>query len=173
MINRSMVIAGAVGGLVSLAGYQIVSNTSQPSMAQPSTKTVPLSAPSMKALPQAATAVPRSAAEVQLTFAPIVRRVASAVVNVYARSVVRQQVNPLFSGPLFQQFFGVSPEFRQRVQQSLGSGVIVRSDGTVLTNRHVVEGGQNIVVVLSDKRELKARVLLSDARTDLAVLKMD
>jgi S1-C subfamily serine protease len=121
MINRSMVIAGMIGGLVSLAGYQVVSNTSQPSMAQSSTKTVPLSAPSIKALPQAATAVPQSAGQVQLTFAPIVRRVAPAVVNVYSRSVVRQQVNPIFSDPLFQQFFGVSPEMRQRVQQSLGS----------------------------------------------------
>jgi serine protease Do len=175
MINRSMVMAGAIGGLVSLAGYQIASQTSQPSIAQPSTKAMPLGAPSagMKALPQAATAVPRSAADVQLTFAPIVRRVAPAVVNVYSRSVVRQQVNPLFADPLFQQFFGVSPEMRQRVQQSLGSGVIVRGDGVVLTNRHVIEGGQDIVVVLADKRELKARVLLSDARTDLAVLKID
>jgi Do/DeqQ family serine protease len=173
MINRSLVIAGAIGGLVSLAGYQIVSHTAEPSIAQPSTKSVPASKPSVKALPQAATAVPRSAADVQLTFAPVVRRVAPAVVNVYARSVIKQQVNPLFSDPLFQQFFGVSPEFRQRVQQSLGSGVVVRADGVVLTNRHVVEGGQNIVVALSDKREFKARVLLADARTDLAVLKID
>jgi Do/DeqQ family serine protease len=95
------------------------------------------------------------------------------VVNVYARSVVRQQVNPIFSDPLFQQFFGRSPEFRQRVQQSLGSGVIVRADGVILTNNHVVEGGQDIVVALSDKREFKAKVLLADAKTDLAVLKID
>ena len=175
MINRSMMIAGVIGGLASLAGYQIVSNTSQPSLAQPSGKTAPLPPPSasMKALPQAATTVPQNAGQVQLTFAPIVRRVAPAVVNVYSRSVVRQQVNPLFSDPLFQQFFGVSPEMRQRVQQSLGSGVIVRPDGVIITNRHVIEGGQDIVVVLSDKREFKARVLLSDARTDLAVLKID
>jgi serine protease Do len=173
MINRSMVIAGVIGGLVSLAGYQIASQTTEPSHAQPSAHTVPAPTPSLKALPQAATSVPRSAAEVQLTFAPVVKRVAPAVVNVYARSVVKQQVNPLFSDPLFQQFFGVSPEMRQRVQQSLGSGVIVRPDGVIITNRHVIEGGQNIVVVLSDKREFKARVLLSDARTDLAVLKID
>jgi Do/DeqQ family serine protease len=175
MINRSMVIAGMIGGLVSLAGYQIASNTSQPVAAQPSVKAVRMGAPpsGVKAMPQGATAVPQSMPQVQLTFAPVVRRVAPAVVNVYARSVVRQQVNPMFQDPLFQQFFGVSPEFRQRVQQSLGSGVIVRADGVVITNRHVVEGGQDIVVALSDKREFKARVLLSDARTDLAVLRID
>ena len=117
--------------------------------------------------------VPQSMAQVQLSFAPVVKRVAPAVVNVYARSIVRQQVNPIFSDPLFQQFFGVSPEFRQRVQQSLGSGVIVRADGLILTNNHVVEGGQDIVVALADKREFKARVLLADSKTDLAVLKID
>ena len=61
MINRSMVVAGVIGGLLSLAGYQIASNTSQPSLAQPSSKTVPAPTPSVKALPQAATAVPQSA----------------------------------------------------------------------------------------------------------------
>jgi serine protease Do len=118
-------------------------------------------------------AVPQAMPQVQLTFAPVVKRVAPAVVNVYARSVVQAPMNPLFNDPLFQRFFGVSPEFRQRVQQSLGSGVIVRSDGVVLTNNHVVEGGQDIVVALADKREFKARVLLADTRTDLAVLKID
>jgi Do/DeqQ family serine protease len=118
-------------------------------------------------------AVPQSMPQVQLTFAPVVKRVAPAVVNVYARSVVQTPMNPLFNDPLFQRFFGVSPEFRQRVQQSLGSGVIVRGDGVILTNNHVVEGGQDIVVALSDRREFKARVLLADSRTDLAVLKID
>jgi len=117
--------------------------------------------------------IPQSMPQVQLTFAPVVKRVAGAVVNVYARSIVQAQVNPFFNNPLFQQFFGQSPQFRQRVQQSLGSGVIVRADGIIVTNNHVVEGGQDIVVALSDKREFKARVLLADARTDLAVLKID
>jgi len=117
--------------------------------------------------------VPQSPAQVQLTFAPIVKRVAPAVVNVYARSVVETPMNPLFADPFFQRFFGASPEFRQRVQQSLGSGVIVRADGVILTNNHVVEGGQDIVVALADRREFKAKVLLSDSHTDLAVLKID
>ncbi|HLY06790.1 MAG TPA: Do family serine endopeptidase [Rhizomicrobium sp.] len=116
---------------------------------------------------------PQSMPQVQLTFAPVVKRVAPAVVNVYSRSVVQAQVNPLFADPFFQRFFGATPEMRQRVQQSLGSGVIVRADGIIVTNNHVVQGGQNITVALSDRREFKARVLLADSRTDLAVIKID
>src|ERR1700742_4754839 len=116
--------------------------------------------------------VPQSMAQVQMTFAPVVKRVAPAVVNVYTRSVVQQPVNPFFNDPFFRQFFG-GGEMRQRVQQSLGSGVIVRGDGVILTNNHVVQGGTDIVVALSDKREFKAKVLLADPRTDLAVLKID
>ena len=121
--------------------------------------------------PRALPAAPASMAQVQLTFAPVVKRIAPAVVNVYARTIV-QQVNPFFNDPLFSQLFG-SPEMRQRVQQSLGSGVIVRADGLVLTNNHVVAGGSEIVIALADKREFKAKVLLADPRTDLAVVKID
>ncbi|HEX4158089.1 MAG TPA: Do family serine endopeptidase [Rhizomicrobium sp.] len=124
-------------------------------------------------LGDAPAAQPQSMPQVQLTFAPVVKRVAPAVVNVYSQSVVQQAVNPLFADPLFQRFFGASPELRQRVQQSLGSGVIVRGDGVIVTNNHVVQGGQSIVVALSDHREFKARVLLADSRTDLAVIKID
>ncbi len=116
---------------------------------------------------------PSSMDQVHLTFAPVVKRVAPAVVNVYARSVTQVQVNPFFNDPFFSQFFGATPEMRQRVQQSLGSGVIVRADGLILTNNHVVAGGTDIVVALNDKREFKAKVLTADPRTDLAVLKID
>ena len=116
--------------------------------------------------------VPSAMPQVQLTFAPVVKRIAPAVVNVYARSIVQAPANPLFSDPMFAQLFG-NPQMRQRVQQSLGSGVIVRADGVILTNNHVVQGGSDIVVALADKREFKAKVLLADARTDLAVLKID
>jgi len=121
----------------------------------------------------ASSAVPQSMDAVHLTFAPVVKKVAPAVVNVYARSVVQQQVNPLFADPFFQQFFGYSPQMRRRVEQSLGSGVIVGSDGLVLTNNHVIAGASDIVVALSDHREFKAKVVQADPHLDLAVLKID
>ena len=111
--------------------------------------------------------VPQSPAQVQLSFAPVVAKVAPAVVNVYSRRVVRQAVNPFF-----QQFFGGSP-MRSRVEQSLGSGVIVRPDGIIVTNNHVIEGGQDIRVSLTDRREFDAKVIIADPRTDLAVLRID
>ncbi len=129
-----------------------------------------LTAPALADPPRA---VPTSMPQVQLTFAPVVKRIAPAVVNVYARSTEQVAVNPFFANPLFAQLFGGNPQMRQRVQQSLGSGVIVRADGVILTNNHVVAGGTDIVVALADKREFKAKVLLADPRTDLAVLKID
>jgi serine protease Do len=139
--------------------------------AQNAQNPVRLNDPAVKPLPSLIT--PSSMGQVQLTFAPVVKRVVPAVVNIYARSVVQSQVNPLFADPFFSQFFGATPEMRQRVQQSLGSGVIVRADGIILTNNHVVAGGNEITVVLNDKREYRARVLTADSRTDLAVLKID
>jgi len=129
--------------------------------------------PAHAALAAPQSMVPQSMAQVNLTFAPIVRRVAPAVVNVYTRSVVQAPVNPFFSDPFFRQFFGGGGLNRERVQQSLGSGVIVRSDGTIMTNNHVIQGGTDIVVALADKREFKAKVVLADPRTDLAILKID
>jgi Do/DeqQ family serine protease len=113
-----------------------------------------------------ATRAPASAAEIRLSFAPIVRRVAPAVVNVFSRRVVRAQLDPFWS-----LFAGGTA--RSRVEQSLGSGSIVRSDGVILTNHHNIEGAQEIRVVTSDRREWPATVLLDDPRADLAVLKID
>ena len=112
------------------------------------------------------TRVPASAAETRLSFSPIVRRVAPAVVNVYSKRVVRAQIDPFWSF-----FAGGTP--RSRTEQSLGSGSIVRSDGVILTNHHNIEGAQEIRVVTSDRREWPATVLLDDPRADLAVLKID
>ncbi|MDQ2859609.1 MAG: Do family serine endopeptidase [Pseudomonadota bacterium] len=111
--------------------------------------------------------VPPNLAALQMSFAPIVRRAAPAVVNVYSRRVVRSQVDPFWG-----LFAGGGPA-RDRVEQSLGSGSIVRADGVILTNHHNIENAQEIMVVTADRREWPARVLLDDARADLAVLKID
>jgi Do/DeqQ family serine protease len=110
--------------------------------------------------------VPPDAATMKMSFAPIVRRAAPAVVNVFSKRVVRQQVDPFWS-----LFAGGVP--RERVEQSLGSGSIVRDDGVILTNHHNIENATEIMVVTADRREWPAKVLLDDARADLAVLKID
>jgi Do/DeqQ family serine protease len=118
-------------------------------------------------LPEPTRTVPGDAASLRLSFAPVVRKAAPAVVNVFSRSVVRQMVDP------FWGVFGGVGVPRERIAQSLGSGVIVRSDGVIVTNNHVVAGGQEIMVVLGDRREFPAKVLLADARADVAILKID
>src|SRR5262249_1409910 len=110
-------------------------------------------------------------AELKLSFAPIVQRVAPAVVNVYAAKVVENR-NPLFDDPMFRRFFGTPDMPRDRVQRSLGSGVIVDPSGLVVTNNHVIEGATEVKVALTDKRELEAEMVLKDPRTDLAILRI-
>jgi len=111
--------------------------------------------------------IPDSAVQMKMSFSPVVKRSAPAVVNVFSRRVSRSR--QLSLADLF--YNGGVP--RERVEQSLGSGAIVRPDGVVVTNNHVVEGMTEIVVVLADRREFPATVLLADARSDLAVLKID
>ncbi|MFY9694249.1 MAG: DegQ family serine endoprotease [Xanthobacteraceae bacterium] len=113
--------------------------------------------------------VPPSPAQLELSFAPIVKRVAPAVVNVYAARVIENS-NPFLADPFFRQFFGVVP--RQQVERSLGSGVIVDASGLVVTNYHVIEGASEVKVALSDKREFAADIVLKDQRSDLAVLRI-
>src|SRR5580704_13787659 len=116
--------------------------------------------------------VPQSAGEIRLSFAPVVKRVAPAVVNIYAARVVENRV-PLFDDPIFRRFFGGgSGGPREQVQRSLGSGVIVDSSGLVVTNNHVIENADQIKVALADKREFDADLVLKDARSDLAVLRI-
>jgi Do/DeqQ family serine protease len=116
--------------------------------------------------------VPQSAAELHMSFAPVVKTVRPAVVNVYASRVDRAPRNPLFDDPIFRQFFGDAGQ-QSRVAQSLGSGVIVDPTGLVVTNFHVIEGMTDVKVALSDRREFPAKIVLRDQRTDLAVLKID
>jgi Do/DeqQ family serine protease len=113
--------------------------------------------------------VPSSAAELQLSFAPVVKRAAPAVVNVYAARVVENR-NPFMNDPLFRQFFGAVP--REQVLRSLGSGVIVDPSGLVVTNHHVIADASEVKVALSDKREFDAEIVLKDERSDLTVLRL-
>ena len=117
-------------------------------------------------LPQPTRATPADAASMKQSFSPVVRKAAPAVVNISSKRLVRQQADP------FWQMFGLGAP-RDQVVGSLGSGVIVRADGLIVTNNHVVQGGQEITVALSDRREFVAKILLADPRTDLAVLKID
>jgi Do/DeqQ family serine protease len=113
---------------------------------------------------------PQSLSEVRLSFAPVVKKVRPAVVNVYASRVETMPRNPLFDDPIFRQFFGGDSD--SRVSKSLGSGVIVDPSGLVVTNYHVIEGMTQVKVALSDKREFEAQIVLRDPRTDLAVLRL-
>ncbi len=118
--------------------------------------------------------VPSSGEQIRLSFAPLVKAVSPAVVNIYARRRVQQNLGP-FSDPFFRRFFG--EDFlrglpQERVQNSLGSGVIVREAGLVVTNNHVVQGASEIRIVLADRREFDGELLLADERSDLAVLRI-
>ena len=111
-------------------------------------------------------------------FAAVLKPALPAVVNIHTSKIVKEGQNamPFFNDPFFRQFFGnqfgqMQP--RPEREHSLGSGVIVTSDGTILTNNHVIDGASDIKVQLSDKREFSAKLVGSDPRTDVAVLKID
>ncbi len=114
-----------------------------------------------------AQAVPSSRAEIAFSFSSVVKKTAPAVVNIYTRRVVESRaVSPLFNDPFFQQFFGNDFGFgvpQERVQNSLGSGVILRPDGLIVTNNHVIQKSDQITVVLSDRREFPAQLPLADS----------
>ena len=114
--------------------------------------------------------VPFGRQDMQLSFAPLVRQTAPAIVNVYASSRTRAQ-SPFMGDPFFEQFFG--RQMPPRVQSSLGSGVLVDASGIIVTNNHVIHGADDIKVALPDGREFKSKILLKDETLDLAVLKID
>ncbi len=118
--------------------------------------------------------VPAAKADEIYSFAPVVRKAAPAVVNVYASRTDAQPRNPLFEDPVFRRFFGEGNNARPggATAKSLGSGVIVDASGLIVTNFHVIDGMTDVKIALSDKRELDADIVLRDQRTDLAVLKL-
>ncbi|MCB1840844.1 MAG: trypsin-like peptidase domain-containing protein, partial [Alphaproteobacteria bacterium] len=118
--------------------------------------------------------VPQTQQQLQLSFAPLVKKVMPAVVNIYTKRVVVSPVNsPFLTDPLFRQFFMNNLPMRQHLEASLGSGVILHADGLVVTNAHVIEAATEIVVVLADGREFPAKLALVDKASDLALLRID
>ncbi|MEM7507046.1 MAG: Do family serine endopeptidase [Pseudomonadota bacterium] len=124
--------------------------------------------------PSVAKEVPQSQGQITLSFAPVVKQAAPAVVNIYTKKVVRRRT-PFDDDPFFRQFFGdfFPEQNRTRIENSLGSGVIVDPAGVVVSNHHVVGGADEITVVLNDRREFTAEVIFSDEESDLAVLQLD
>lgn len=125
-------------------------------------------------LAAAETKVPQSQAEISLGFAPVVKQASPAVVNIYAKIVRQGRASPFSSDPFFREFFGrgfAAP--RPRVQNSLGSGVILSADGYVVSNYHVVGTATEIRVVTTDRREYSAQVVLGDKESDIAILRLE
>lgn len=109
------------------------------------------------------------------SFAKAVEIAAPAVVNIFTSRVVRrdESFSPFFNNPFFEDFFNRIPQIPQeRVQRSLGSGVIIESDGLIITNNHVIADADDILIALRDGREEKAEVVGRDPETDLAVLRI-
>ena len=120
-------------------------------------------------------------ARVATSFAPVVKKAAPSVVNIYSTHIVHLRRNRAFDDPFFRQFFGDptaqgngAPRDRTRLEKSLGSGIIISPDGFILTANHVVDGMDEIKVAIPDsKQEYTARIVGNDPLTDVAVLKID
>ena len=108
-----------------------------------------------------------------VSYARAVDTASPAVANLYSTKFANKPTHPLFEDPQFRKFFGDNLPKQRRMESSLGSAVIMSSEGYLLTNNHVVSGADQIVVALKDGRETLARVIGSDPETDLAVLKID
>ncbi len=107
------------------------------------------------------------------SFNDAVAATAPAVVNIYASKVYQERRHPLFDDPLFQRFFGTAPTApKQRRDSSIGSGVIMNTDGYILTNAHVIQIANDIRVTLNDSRQVQAQLIGLDTDTDLAILKI-
>ena len=108
-------------------------------------------------------------------FAPLFKSALPAVVSITSSRMVKVPQNPFFNDPFFQQFFGGQGQRgpQQQREMGLGSGVIVSADGYILTNNHVVDKGTQIKVMLPDKRQFPGKVIGTDPKTDIAVVKIE
>jgi serine protease Do len=129
-------------------------------------------------VPMAKDALPISLGNFTNGFSSVLKPALPAVVNIHTSKVVKQSkgMNPFGNDPMFRQFFGDQfggGKAQPEREQSLGSGVILTPDGTIITNNHVIDGASDIKVQLADKREFKAKLVGTDPKTDVAILKID
>lgn len=117
--------------------------------------------------------VPQSKQEISLSFAPIVKQVAPSVINIFTKRTVTRNVSPFMNDPVFSQLFPGLGVPQKKLEGALGSGVIVDADGLAVTNAHVIRNADEITVALSDGREFPAEVVVQDAASDLALLKIN
>ena len=169
LTNRRSVATASVGALLVITGFLGVRAATLEHSNPPATiKTAP-----------------RSEAASRRGYSGVVKKVVPAVVNISSSRVVKNETSGMRGmegqqglDPFFRQFFGnnIPQQFnvpKERREKSLGSGVIISPEGYILTNNHVVDHATEVTVTLSDKREMKARVIGTDPRTDIAVLKID
>ena len=168
MSMRTLVMAGTAIAVLAIAGTLAFAPWNAPSIAQTTISQLSVAPPA-----DVVRAVPTSDGAVKLSYAPVVKTVSPSVVNVYATRIEQQSVSPFANDPFFSRFFGQRQfQSRPRESQSLGSGVIVEAGGVILTNRHVIEGATDVRIALSDGREFAVDVVIEDAQTDLAVLRV-
>lgn len=108
-----------------------------------------------------------------VSYADAVDIAAPAVVNIYTRKIVQRKTHPILNDPYFKRFFRNRPESSERIQSSLGSGVIMAGNGYILTNNHVIDGADEILISLRDGRDASATVVGTDPEADLAVLRIE
>ncbi|MDO3382866.1 trypsin-like peptidase domain-containing protein [Gilvimarinus algae] len=116
--------------------------------------------------------LPRPAPQLVTSYADAVDKATNSVVNIYSRKVIETRRHPLANHPLYEQLYR-NPDQQKRIQSALGSGVIVNEEGYLLTNNHVIDGADEILVLLHDGRRASATFIGNDPESDLAVLKIE
>ena len=177
-VSQRQVVWGFSGLVVAaVAGTALWSGLSghpAPEAPPPASPPVTLVAEASAPVAEPVRQLPKSQEEMQLSFAPLVKQVTPAVVNVYATKTEQGFESPFANDPFFSRLFGGGMyQSRPRTSQSLGSGVIVDPKGVIVTNSHVVNGADDIRIALSGGREYPVKLLLDDTKSDLAVLQIE
>jgi serine protease DegS len=165
-IGISAVVGLAAAFVAVMLRPELITRRAQPPQQAAAPAPAPEPAVAVPAVEAAGTAPPRAVN----SYAEAVERAAPAVVNIYTARIVKEQIRP---NPIEELFGEVRPRTRQRLEQSLGSGVIVDEEAHVITNHHVIEGAEVIRAQLADGRIAEAKVVGRDPDTDLAVLQLD